>query len=658
MWRWLSPAIRFGLIVAAINVLAFVALRLVFLLVFHTLASSASSGELQRALYVGLKLDVRLALLISVPYLVLIAIPALNPMRRTMARRGWLLYFAVVEALVLLLYAVDVGHYDYVRARLNASVLEHLRPVRVAMQMVWESYPVVWGLLGLGALAAAYFYLVRHVANRVLSQPADSAISRPRKALAVTLTAFLCLLGIYGKWSWYPLRWSDAYFSGNEFVSALALNPVLFLIDTTDNPSQPFDVAKVRENYPLVANLLGVQKPDAQALSFARYVKPAPIPGPKPNLVVIHLESFAAFKVGVMGNRLNATPNFDAIARESLLFDDFFVPAVPTARSVFTMVTGIPDYNPGDSSSRNPLIVHQHTLINALTDYEHFYFLGGSASWGNIRGLLTQSVERLNVFEEGDYDATPVDTWGITDHDLFRKAHEVLKKRSEPFFAFIQTAGNHRPFTIPPTNPYGFERVQMDERLLRANGFDSLAAYNGLRFLDHAIGYFFEQARKEPYFKNTIFVLYGDHGNPAANDIPYQRLGLTGFHVPMIIYAPGRIRHGRRISTVASLVDLLPTTLSLMGVPHVNNTLGRDLLAARPAREHLALLPEGILTDEFLLRLDPRGARLYRYRSTTPTKDVSSEQPEKVAELQRLRAALYETSKYLLRHNAPRPHTQ
>jgi len=368
------------------------------------------------------------------------------------------------------------------------------------------------------------------------------------------------------------------------------------------------------------------------------------------------MESFAAFKAGVFGNRLNATPAFDAIAREGVLFTNFFVPAVPTARSVFTMMTGIPDVSPKNTASRNPFVINQHTLVNALEGYAKYYFLGGSATWGNIRGLFTHNIPGLRVFEEGDYAAPQVDAWGVSDIVLFEKALEALGREQNPFFAFIQTSGNHRPFTIPKDRR-GFVLEQMDSAVLKDNGFDGLAAYNGMRFLDYSFEFFFAQARKAPYFRNTVFLMYGDHGNPSTQQTPWEQLGLTGVHVPAVIYAPGLIEGGRRIDFTASLTDALPTMFSLLGVPYLNTGFGRDLLNLGPNDPHFSLFGENaVLDDEFLLRLDPGGPRLFRYRSQSGAEDVQERYPEKVAELRRLQEALFQTSRYMLYHNPARPH--
>ncbi len=487
MFNRLPALARFLLALTAVNLAVFAAFRVVFWAAFHAASADASWADVLAALYLGFKFDLRLALILCLPLALLGWIPLFDPTRLRRARIAWFGYLAAVQSIVLLLYFVDFGHYDYVRARLNASLLDHLTPVAVAARMAWG-----------------------RAARRTLA-PAAAPLGKWPKRAAVGVLAALYSLGLYGKWSWYPLRWSEAYFSSNEAVAALALNPVLFLTDTAVNHSRPYDTNKVREHYAYMAALLGIKAPDPENLAFARYVTPRSKPAAKYNLVVIHLESFAGFKAGVFGNRLNPTPYFDAIARNGILFTNFFVPEVPTARSVFTMITGIPDVNPNRTASRNPLVVNQHTLVNALAGYDKFYFLGGSATWGNIRGLLAHNIPGLRVYEEGDYDAPREDVWGVSDIVLFEKAH-------------IQTAGNHRPYTIPK-DKHGFELAQLDGNALKDNGFDSLAAYNGLRFLDYALESFFAQARRASYFQNTVFVMYGDHGNPSANQTPWQRRG-------------------------------------------------------------------------------------------------------------------------------------
>ncbi|MGH8642278.1 MAG: LTA synthase family protein [Burkholderiales bacterium] len=650
------PALaRFLLVLTAVNVAMYAALRGCFWAVFYEASADASWADVATALYLGLKFDVRLALFLCLPLALLGWIRFFDPTRGRLARTAWIGYFTAAQSIVLLLYVVDIGHYGYLRVRLNATLFEHLTPVTVAAQMAWETYPVLLVLAGLLLLSFGYAWIVRNAARRTLA-PVAEPIGAWWKRAALAGLAALYFLGMWGAWSWYPLRWSVAYFSANGAVAALALNPILFLADTAPSRGRLYDTSKVRAHYTHVASLLGIKEPRPESLDFTRYVTPASHPPARYNLVVIHMESLAAFKTGVFGNPLNATPHFDRIAQDGILFTNFFVPQFSTARSVFAMITGIPDLSPNRTASRDPLVVHQHSLVTALAGYEKFYFLGGSATWGNIRGLLAHNIPDLRMFEEGDYDAPRVDAWGVPDTVLFEKAHQIFNSAKGPFFAFVQTSGNHRPYTIPKDRT-GFELAEMDSAALRANGFDSLAAYNGLRFLDHSLESFFKLARSSPYYRNTIFALYGDHGVVTPTPTAWQKLGLNLHHVPLVIYAPGLITEGHRIDFTASLPDTLPTLLGLLGVPHLNTGIGRDLLALGPADPHFALIQEtGLLDDEFFLRLHPDGAHLYRYRSEAAAEDVHERYPAKVAELRQLHAALYETSRYLRYHNPARAH--
>jgi phosphoglycerol transferase MdoB-like AlkP superfamily enzyme len=654
-FRRLPKRIRFGLVVIGLNVLIFTLFRVIFWAVFRSTAPEAPGSDLLCALYLGFKFDLRLSLLICLPVLALSWIPGLNLVRSSIAKWIWLVYFAAMAAFLILTYFVDLAHYDYLHDRLNASAIDHILSPMIALKFIWETYPVIPGILVLILLSIGYGWVINHFAFRELKQ-GGNPLTRLLKVATVIVALILYGFGIYGKWSRYPLRWSEAYFSTNPFVSALALNPVLFLFDTLEYKTVPFDEEAVRKDYGLVADLLGVDNPDPATLNFSRYVRPREkLPG-RPNVVLILLESFAGFKVGALGNALNPTPHFDSIARKSLFFTNFFVTRPPTARAVFTVMFGIPDIHSPHSASRNPLIVRQHTIVNALEGYNKMYLLGGSANWGNIRGVLGHNIAGFDIYEEGDFSYSPDDVWGISDLHLFEEANRVLRVQEKPFFALIHTAGNHRPYTIPKDKG-GFEEVEVDEAKLEQNGFESLKAYNGMRFLDYSLGHFFRLASKEDYFKRTIFCMYADHGTVATRQIPWDKLSLTMHHVPFVIYAPGYISQGRTIDTTASLVDVLPTVFGLIGIPYLNKTLGRDLLVARPQDKHFAFIDSvyrGLLNDDFLLLIDPRGVqRLYRYRSDSPLEDVRGQHSERAAEMARLCQAIGETSKYLLYHNPP-----
>ncbi len=653
---------RFMLAVTLLNFVLFVLLRAVFLAVFRDSSAPLATEDLLKAFYLGTKFDLRLALLVVLPVALLGWLPGLNIVRSRFGRKLWQFYLTAAAALLGFVYLADFGHFAYLRFRLNASVLEFLETPEISAVMVWQSYPVVWGALGLVVFALAYGGVIRLLAASTLDGAPPALVWWRRLLLAVAFGLFI-LLGIYGKFAYYPLRWSEAFFTPHPLAVALGLNPALYFYDTMDQSGSDFDAEAVRRDYDVVAAYLGIPDPDKEALRFSRRVTPAARVRGQPNVVLIFLESYAAFKVGAFGNPLDPTPNFDALSREGWLFKRFFVPSTGTARSIFAAMFGIPDVNVGSTSSRNPFVVNQHTIVNALEDYEKLYFIGGSANWGNIRGVLSHNIRNLRIIEEGEYTSPRADVWGISDLHLFEEANRVLRvKRKAPFFAVIQTAGNHRPYTIPEDNR-GFLPAHPSVKNWGKHGFLSDAEYNSFRFMDHSLGNFFELARKEDYFKNTVFVMFGDHGLPGFPSHFPKGMGkhqLVQHQVPLLIYAPGLIKTPKEIDAISSELDLMPTIAGLLGRPYLNTTLGRDILEERRHKRFAFILipyqnppPVGLLDEEFYFLVDTdRKKKLYRYRSDQPEQDVRGLFPRRAAEMERLTMGLYESARYLLYHNA------
>jgi phosphoglycerol transferase MdoB-like AlkP superfamily enzyme len=466
---------------------------------------------------------------------------------------------------------------------------------------------------------------------------------------------------IYGKLARYPLRWSEAFFTPDSFVSYLGVNPVLFLYKSLWIKPLNYDIEETKKFYPVIADYYGIEPSQREKLSLLRRCKPIGKIKGSPNLIFILLETFASFKANVVNDGLDSSPNFNRLCKQGLYFPNFFVPTEMTSRSLFAFLFGIPDVSQGRYSSWNPMIVDQYSILNSFSNYEKCYFLGGSANWGNIRGVLSHNIKDLIIYEEGSYRSPVHDVWGISDADLFWEAHNILKNsKDKPFMAFIQTSGNHRPFRIPH-NSRGFRRINKPKKLLKKNGFYSVKEYNGFRFLDHCLGYFINLARNEDYFKNTIFIMFGDHGTMGgAIDKRFGDLSFGSFKVPLLIYAPGLIKEPKTITTILSEMDLLPSIASLIGKSYINTSLGRDIFNPYFRSKPFAFTytvfraaPRmGLISPEFYLNMEPGGAyNLYRWDSSSKPEDLKQLYPEKALQMAEMTKAIYEYSRYLLYHN-------
>jgi phosphoglycerol transferase MdoB-like AlkP superfamily enzyme len=359
------------------------------------------------------------------------------------------------------------------------------------------------------------------------------------------------------------------------------------------------------------------------------------------------------------GNPLNTTPFFDSLSRNGILFDHCFTPTYGTARGVWATLTGIPDVSMPTTASRNPGAVDQHSIINDFVGYEKFYFLGGSASWANIRGLLTNNITDLHLYEGENFKSPTIDVWGISDKNLFLESNQVLAEQTKPFFAVIQTADNHRPYTIPKEDQEVFKKVNFPTDTVKKYGFETLDELNAFRYTDFAYQHFIEAARKEKYFNNTIFVFIGDHGiaGDAGDMFPrsWTEQRLTTMHVPLLVYSPAMVKP-QRIDHICSQVDVLPTIAGLANIAYNNTTLGRDLLDSATHPFAFVFDPDynmiGVAKSPYLFRgqINTNKQELVSLvDNTKPAQDSATAATKR--ELHLLSEAIYETAKYLMLNN-------
>jgi phosphoglycerol transferase MdoB-like AlkP superfamily enzyme len=658
--RWIFSVVLIFLITMTI-------FRFIFFWAYNP-PHKAFSGS---AFFMGLRFDARIACIVGISMMLLSFIPFLNPFRNYKAKGFWNFLLPLVFTILVLFYFIDFYHYDYLHQRLNASVLNYLQDAGISFSMMWQTYPLVRA----GILLIIFLLAARFIFGRLLNHYLQQESFYKRRGILLYIISFILLAQlIIGKIvvmpGQFPLRWSDAFTLTDDFKANLALNPFQSFLSTLSFRHSSYDAKKVKEAYPLVAAYLGVQQPDSSKLNYERKYFAADSTAVKPNIVLVICESFSAYKSSMYGNPLNTTPYFNELCRNGIFFDRCFTPAYGTARGVWATITGIPDVESPSTASRNPNAVDQHTIINDLKGYDNYYFLGGSATWANIRGLLTNNINGLHLYEEQDYKASKIDVWGISDKNLFLEANKVLKEQNKPFFAVIQTADNHRPYTIPKEDEANFKKLSFPTDTLKRYGFESNEELNAFRFTDYCYQQFIETAKKEKYFDNTIFVFVGDHGiRGSAGDMfpkSWTEQGLTCEHVPLLFYAP-KLLQPKRIHDVASQVDILPTIASLAKTNYTNNTFGRNLFDtiipqqqyqnAFRAEEYAFIIDHdvktiGLVSNQyyFLKNIKTGKEDLVSMINNDPVeKNPQTDSIKSI--LSQLTGAYYETAKYLLLNN-------
>ena len=616
------------------------------------------------AFNLGFHYDIRWVSLVALVTLVFGSFSFLNPFKKPFARRFWMTLFILLSFVLIIFYVFDFGYYAYLSQRLNASALNFLKDAKISGAMVWQTYPVLRILLGILIILLLIGWFLRWSYRKISSAPDPS--SRTSRIVCFIIGFILFGVAIFGHLGQYPLRWSDAFGLGNDYSANLALNPMESFFNTMDFRNTGFDAEAARKYQPLMSGYLGIDGA-SDSISYFRARQSQALLTGKPNIVLVICESFSAYKSSMWGNKLNTTPFFNGLCNNGIFFDRCFTPSFGTARGVWATLTGIPDVQPTQTASRNPLIVDQHIIINDFKGYNKNYFLGGSTSWANIRGLLSNNIHDLKIYEQDDFDAPKVDVWGISDKNLFLEANRILAQKPNPFFAVIQTADNHRPYTIPEEDKSEFKMVEVPIDTLRAYGFENNDEMNAFRYTDFCFQKFIEAARKEKYYENTLFVFVGDHGIPG--DVgklfprPWTDLRLANMHVPLLFYMPGKLQPSRN-SHISSQVDVLPTIAGLCGVAYTSTALGRDLMDSAlynsPEKQFAFFFdPEmktiGAAKGEYFFRKQISGSieNFVSIVNNDPVPDNDSTKAKR-EQLKQLAEGTYETAQYMLFHNKKR----
>lgn len=650
--RWISSV-----------VVIFLLLLGFFRLFFYTWYKPAHYSFPADAFLMGLRLDLRVVGILGLLMLLLCAVPFINPFKNYSAKKFWNIFLPLIFLVVLFFYIVDFFHYDYLHQRLNASALNYLHDAGISLNMIWQTYPVIRSLLLIIVLGVLVGFLFSLLLRRFQRQPA--MVSKRQKFWTIPFVVLLGI-GVWGTLSQFALRWSDVFSLKEAFKAQLALNPLQSFASTLSFRNSTYDAKKAKESYVLMADYLGVKVYDSTHLNYERDITPHGLidSSQQPNVVVVICESFSAYKSSMWGNPLHATPFFDSLSRAGIFFDHCFTPSYGTARGVWGVITSIPDVEAPKTASRNPAIIDQNTIINAFTNYNKFYFLGGSASWANIRGLLKYNIEGLKLYEQEDYAADKLNVWGVSDKNLFLSADEVFAKQKKPFFAVIQTADNHPPYTIPDEDKNEFKKRTVSEDSLKKYGFKSNDEFNAFRYSDYCFKKFFNAAQKQPYFKNTVFVFVGDHGIQGDANAMFPKAwteeSLASHHVPLLFYSP--LLQPARHSNFCSQTDVLPSVAGLLSRPFRNNSMGKNLFDSALMKDSFryssAFVTEpdehkiGMLAGDYYLRktIGSPAFQLFSVVNNDPVPEgkVYDSVGKKLSQYT---DAFFETTRYLLYNN-------
>ncbi len=618
----------FTLACAAVLMCLYSLLRLALLVYNGEQIGTTSASTLAEAFFNGLRFDLRLVVYICVP--LLLAMASRRAMRARGVLRAWLTVFA---SLTLFLGMLELDFYREFHQRLNSLVFQYVKEdPQTVLSMLWYGFPVLrylvaW-LLASWLLAWTFGRLDR--LTRSPEPLSDDRASRwPVRAVAFSVCLVLAVLAARGTLrQGPPLRWGDAFTTDSMFANRLGLNGSLTLLDAArtqfsdrrDNRWKPtLAGAEARQTVRKMLLTDADQLVDEGSAAVRRNYSPSPA-GTLPirNVVVILMESFAGHYVGALGASGGITPNFDRLAQEGLLFTRFFSNGTHTHQGMFATMACFPNLPGFEYLMQTPEGGHRFSGLPQLLGargYESLYVYNGDFAWDNQLGFFGSQGMKNFIGRHDFVDPVFSDpTWGVSDQDMFERAAEELEQRSktgEPFYALLQTLSNHTPYALPEPLP-----------VAPVSGFgDQDQHLTAMRYSDWALGRFFDRARQSPYFKDTLFVVVGDHGFGSKEQL--TEMDLLRFNVPLLLIGPGvQEKFGTRRDIVGTQVDIAPTVMGRLGGEVRHQCWGRDLLAQPADSQGFGVIkPSGsdptvalISGDRVLVQPRDRPAKLYRYR--------------------------------------------
>jgi phosphoglycerol transferase MdoB-like AlkP superfamily enzyme len=647
--------IQWLLMLWLIYLVIFTILRIATVVLF--IPANIAASSLLPSFWLGFRYDAKWISIILLPIAVLSVYPRFSPFYSEKNKKFWSYYLAIATLIVLFFFGADFGNFSYNHTRINASALNFAEDPLISFKMLWQSYPMVWLVTALIVAVVLLSKLFKH--THVLTTKRnlqENMIYKKRWHAGAIIFLIWCLFGIF---SFQPIKWKDAFELNDNFKSYVALNPLQNFFTTLQFRKPSFDDAKAKEYFPLIADFLQFDSKNIAEGDYSRDILPnSKSLESRPNIVLVICESFSMYKSSMSGNPLNATPYFKQLCDSGIFFNRCFTPTFGTARGVFAIVTGIPDVQLSKFSTRNPEAIQQHTIVNSFEDYNKFYFLGGNSDFNNFDGLI-KNINGVKIYQEGSFKSKPLNVWGISDKNLFLEAENVFNEQKKPFFAIVQTADNHRPYSIPAEDT-DFEKRMVDEDTLHKYGFESLQEFQSFCYTDYCFKTLIENAKKQSWFDNTIFVFVGDHGVEGETSAIYPNAwdkgSLSDEHVPLLFYAP-QLLTPQTHAEVVSQIDLLPTLAGMLHQPYTNTTLGRDVLNSKNKSDAAFIIHHdegniGIVTNDYYFVKNLRISKesLMPINSSSTTLDiVKKDSIEK--KLSQLTSAIYETAKWMLVNN-------
>jgi len=532
--------------------------RLAFLCIFHQKLRDIPFNERVLTFYHGLRLDVSMtAYLCIIPLLVFIFWFLSN--KTTLNFGGVNIYNKVFIIIFSFLAVINFNIYREWGSKVNERAFGFLIDTPNEALASSASSPLLLSSLTLLVLLAISFYLNSKITKTEYRLKKEAIWLKTVIALLLIGFNFICIRGGIGV---APNNQSMAYFSEHQILNHAAVNTEWNLLSsilaskkTNKNPYRYFSESEAVKT---VANLYHTEKDTTVNILHTS----------TPNVVIFILESFTANLTKTLGNEDGITPHFDSLINKGFLFNKIYAAGNRTDKGLIGSLTGFPTLGTG-SIVKWPEKMQKIPAISqslAKNNYHTSFFYGGESEFDNYKAFILSHDYRVltdkNSFDKKDMNSK----WGAYDDLVFDKQLQFVNKTKQPFFSTILSLTNHEPFELPTAYKFG--------KANPVQGFKSTAYYT-----DSCINAYLTKAKKQDWYKNTLFIFIADHGHIYPKN-KYEIFMPERYHIPLLFFGEviKKEYRGKSSEIIGSQQDLASTLLAQLHISSKEFTWSKNLL--------------------------------------------------------------------------------
>lgn len=471
-----------------------------------------------------------------------------------------IIYTMILISLSSFIYIAELGVYNEWEEKPSFGILTYLKHPTEPFQTNPIEYTIILSIVLILVLSIMY-----KVGKIIFSSYNVKTKRNFISTMLIFFSSLIIFLGVRGGTSSAPISQSDAYFSKHKILNDIAVNtPYNFFASIEQNYTiiSGENIYKTTYTKEQKAKSLRVTMPQDDNATYPRLLTTN-----RPNIIIILMESVSGDFITTQKYR-DLIPNIMKLSKQGIFFPKAYAAGtlshegVPSIFSGFPAISDIYITNLPSKFNKLPSINESLKPYN----YDSMFLYGGQLRYGNLASYIYKN--EFNIVEEGKHlsPSLPRGRMGVPDGPMLKYFMKKTSTLKEPFFSSMFTLSSHAPYDQP-----------MDDIVNWNSNEDKYL--NSVIYTDKSIGEFIKDSKKEPWFKNTLFIFASDHSH--ATPYGWSRNKPNWHHIVMFMYGEviKKEYRGYKFDKIVSQSDIAATLLAQLNIEHKEYLWSRNVFS-------------------------------------------------------------------------------